>query len=41
LRFFSTITTCATPHDVTLDELRIECVSGERRGTFTAPAGSS
>lgn len=25
LRFFSTITTFATPHDVTLDELRIEC----------------
>lgn len=25
LRFFSTITTFGTPHDVTLDELRIEC----------------
>lgn len=25
LRFFSTITTFATPHNVTLDELRIEC----------------
>jgi transcriptional regulator with XRE-family HTH domain len=25
LRYFSTITTFATPHDVTLDELRIEC----------------
>ena len=25
LRFFSTITTFATPHDVTLEELRIEC----------------
>ncbi len=25
LRLFSTITTFATPHDVTLDELRIEC----------------
>jgi transcriptional regulator with XRE-family HTH domain len=25
LRIFSTITTFATPHDVTLDELRIEC----------------
>jgi transcriptional regulator with XRE-family HTH domain len=26
LRFFSTITTFGTPHDVTLDELRIECM---------------
>ena len=25
LRFFSTITTFATPSDVTLEELRIEC----------------
>jgi hypothetical protein len=25
LRFFSTITTFATPHDVTLEEVRIEC----------------
>jgi hypothetical protein len=25
LRFFSTITTFATPRDVTLEELRIEC----------------
>jgi hypothetical protein len=25
LRFFSTITTFGTPHDVTLEELRIEC----------------
>ena len=25
LRFFSTLTTFGTPHDVTLDELRIEC----------------
>jgi len=26
LRFFSTITTFGTPHDITLDELRIECM---------------
>ena len=26
LRFFSTLTTFATPHDVTLEELRIECM---------------
>ena len=26
LRFFSAITTFGTPHDVTLDELRIECM---------------
>jgi hypothetical protein len=26
LRFFSTISTFGTPHDVTLDELRIECM---------------
>jgi hypothetical protein len=26
LRFFSTITTFATPHDVTIEGLRIECL---------------
>ncbi len=33
LRFFSTITTFGTPHDVTLDELRIECAFPEDEAT--------
>lgn len=33
LRFFSTITTFGTPYDVTLDELRIECVFPEDEPT--------
>lgn len=33
LRFFSTITTFGTPRDVTLDELRIECVFPEDDAT--------
>ncbi len=33
LRFFSTITTFATPRDVTLEELRIECVFPEDDAT--------
>lgn len=33
LRFFSTIATFGTPHDVTLDELRIECCFPDDEGT--------
>jgi hypothetical protein len=47
LRFFSTITAFATPHDVTLDELRIECsfpadeaTAAACRERFTAPEAS-
>lgn len=36
LRFFSTITTFSTPHDVTLDELRIECSFPADEATATA-----
>jgi transcriptional regulator with XRE-family HTH domain len=36
LRFFSTITTFGTPHDVTLDELRIECSFPADEATATA-----
>jgi transcriptional regulator with XRE-family HTH domain len=47
LRFFSTITAFATPHDVTLDELRIECsfpadeaTAASCRELFTPPEAS-
>lgn len=33
LRFFSTLATFGTPHDVTLEELRIECVFPADDGT--------
>jgi transcriptional regulator with XRE-family HTH domain len=36
LRLFSTITTFATPHDVTLDELRIECAFPADEATAAA-----
>jgi transcriptional regulator with XRE-family HTH domain len=36
LRYFSTITTFATPHDVTLDELRIECAFPADQATAAA-----
>jgi transcriptional regulator with XRE-family HTH domain len=36
LRFFSTITTFGTPHDVTLEELRIECSFPADESTATA-----
>jgi transcriptional regulator with XRE-family HTH domain len=36
LRFFSTITSFGTPHDVTLDELRIECSFPANEATATA-----
>jgi hypothetical protein len=35
LRFFSTITTFATPRDVTLEELRIECCFPDDDATAT------
>ena len=42
LRFFSTITTFGTPHDVTLDELRIECMfpADEATAEFCRKAAS-
>ena len=47
LRFFSTITAFATPHDLTLDELRIECsfpadeaTAASCRKLFTPPEAS-
>lgn len=39
LRFFSTITTFGMPHDVTLDELRIECMSGRGGDRGALPQG--
>jgi hypothetical protein len=40
LRFFSTITSFGTPHDVTLEELRIECSFTTDEATATATACS-
>ncbi|HEX4971726.1 MAG TPA: hypothetical protein VFV69_11775, partial [Steroidobacteraceae bacterium] len=42
LRFFSTITTFGTPHDITLDELRIECMfpADEATAEFCRTAAS-